>query len=147
MKFCKKILKVIIVLVLCIYPVFANIMGGTAVIAGTLRNMYGSESVRSVLWLMTGAAMIMSSFLMIAATVSVFRDQIKKAVLSESAGLVVFLAVLAVMVIKAENSGLSDSHLVSYGNIYLARHLPAVLHPVLVYLYVFLFANDDKSRQ
>lgn len=142
------IIKILLVLSYCVFSLFFNVLGGTAIISGAMGNAQrvSGNNNSVIFWGISGAVMILSSAVMLAALIMVLKQKIRPAVVLETTGLVMCMTVLAFMVFKASETGVTNGDLVPYKNVYLTRHLPTVLHSFLLYLYAFIISGRRKSK-
>ncbi len=141
----------IVVVSLLVYPLFFNILGGVGLASGAAENYSGSIIEYSTFRLYSdlGAAMILSSVIMTLATVLYFRNKFRAALAADAAGIVICLAVLAVLRKTAAENGLTNEVFKPYADIYTERHLPTIIHPValaarILYEYFSDSVHSDK---
>jgi len=143
-----RITEVLLVLTYCIFSLFFNVLGGAAIISGAADNYRcgACDKSAAVFWTVSGTVMAASSVVMLAALVLAFKKKVRSAAISETAGLAMCMTVLFLIVMKASETGMTNSDLVHYRDVYISRHLPAAAHSFLLYLYLFAVARIRKNK-
>ncbi|MBE6852187.1 MAG: hypothetical protein E7505_01740 [Ruminococcus sp.] len=147
MNILKIFLRTAVVVSLMIYPLFLNLLAGTALITGAYNNfeqlIIGEAAYHR--YLAMGIAMLLSSALITAAVVLCFIHKKIPAVVLGWSGFFICLAVTLVLRKTALLNGLSDADLVPYADIYMSRHLPTVFCPVLLTVLSIVSCISEKD--
>ena len=142
------ILKILMVISLCIFPLFFNLISGIALIHNAQVNISGGliEYTDYICYKNMGAVMALSSILMLCATLCIFVRKDLIAVIIEIIGLFMCIAVLFRLRNISLKNGLSDESLIPYADIYLRRHLPTAIHSLIVCLLAYTdYFSDVRS--
>lgn len=126
MKILNIILKILIVIITLVYPLFFNLLAGCSIAASAVRT--GGFSFMFVI----GIAMVISSVLMTSATVLVLGGKKKAAFVTDTAGTVLCMTAAVVITAAAHSRELTDSMLRPLGLVYAGRHFPSVIHYIAV---------------
>lgn len=138
MNFFKKLLKIILLILTAVYILFYNILGGTGIIYEAVTNrsagLLNQHDYRVLL--VAGTFFLASSGLMIASTGTLFMKKLRLSVIAETAGIILCMSALFVIVNTAEKVGITDGNLQPYTNVYMIRHLPSLAHFVVICVFV-----------
>lgn len=134
------------VIFLCIFPLFMNLMGGIALICNAQANYSALliEHSDFVIYRNMGGFMVSSSILMLCATICIFRKKNLLAVIVEIIGLTLCMGVLFKLRDISIKNVLSDNDLTPYSEIYFWRHFPTALHSLIVCLLALTGHFENK---
>lgn len=141
----------LLVILLIIYPLFMNFLGGTALIYEAYDNMRMSllEEADFRRFCTLGVMMLVSSLLFTVSTVLCIRKKDIPAVVIETSGIILCMAVVLTLRKIALESGLSNDELKPYADIYMERHIPTIAHSIVLYIISFAsyFSYENKVKR
>lgn len=140
MKILKVFLKILLLLSLLVYPLFINFFGGAGLVSGAMNNFHSGFSGDEIFrrFLVLGFMMLASSVIMTAATVMSFCKKNISAVITDLIGTALCMFVLFVLRKTAMEAGLSNDEFKPYADIYTERHLPTVVHFIILAILSFI---------
>ena len=150
-KILKRTLKIILIVSTVIYPLFFNMLGGAALVYESVTNYSSGLLTRSNFCSLRnfGVLFLLSSVLMLSATVLCIKKKDILSVILETAGFIIFITVLVLLINIVKKSGLSDENLKPYSQIYFQRHFPTLIHFLVVFAVSFMhyFSYDNMLQR
>lgn len=142
------ILKILMVISLCIFPLFMNLMSGIALICNAQINRSGGliEYSDFIEYRNMGTFMVSSSIMMLFATICIFIRKNFLGVIIETIGFAICMVVLLKLRKISEINGLSDNNMTPYSEIYFWRHFPTAVHAIIVYLLALTGHFESKTN-
>ena len=140
MKILNMFLKILMVVITFVYPLFFNLLAGCSIAAAAVR-----ADVFSFMFF-TGIAMVISSVLMTSATVFVLGGKKKAAFVTDTAGILLCMTAAVVITVSAHSRGLTDDSLRPLSLVYAVRHFPSVIHYIAAAVLFFTDYIRDKRE-
>ncbi len=127
---------IILIIITAIYPLFINLLSGTALFYNAYENyeLMLVEKSGFVYYRNLGIIMMLSSVMLVLSTILCITKKNILSLLIETIGIVMCMAVVISLRKIAMESGMSDESFKPYKDIFTLRHTPTLIHTIVLYI-------------